>query len=230
MCLHSAALRCGLRKALGCQHVEGSPLEVSHLWHTSDSCGERFRFHSRGENSRWRNITQTWLCAENNQVLPLEDCARNVMVNVLSVTRMFVLAHWCGYAMNAIMVHTKVAAWFVVALVSLMRTTARNVRYKRKIEMGVQRLSTWEVQRQISFMKERSMVSKRDDSWLAFLVTKDSASALLQLFVITVQRCLAFSILHCFVLILFFFTSWIRAAALRRMFLTFHPVKHFCLC
>jgi len=34
--------------------------------------------------------------------------------------------------------------------------------------------------------------------------------------------------LFCFDVV--FFTSWIRAAALRRMFLTFHPVKHFCLC
>lgn len=96
--------------------------------------------------------------------------------------------------------------------------------------MGVRRLSTWEVQRQISFMKERSMVSKRDDSWLALLVTKLCfCSVAVVCYYCTKMTGLLHLTLFCFDVV-FFFTSWIRAVALRKMFITFHPVKHFCLC
>ncbi len=44
-----------------------------------------------------------------------------------------------------------------------MLIIAKNASSKKKIEMGVQRLLIQEVQKQICFMKEKNMGSKRDD-------------------------------------------------------------------
>ncbi|CAL1263238.1 unnamed protein product [Larinioides sclopetarius] len=72
--------------------------------------------------------------------------------------------------MNAIMVLTKVVVSFVVVLVYLMHIIARNVPFKKKIEMDVQRSLTWVAQRQICFMKERNMVLRKGDPGFFILI------------------------------------------------------------
>lgn len=49
-----------------------------------------------------------------------------------------------------------------------MPTTAKNVFKWKKIEMDAQKLLIWEVQKQICFMRERSMDLKEGDKKIFF--------------------------------------------------------------
>lgn len=52
---------------------------------------------------------------------------------------------------------------FAVARESVTLTIARSAPFKKKTETDVQRLSTWEVQKQIYSMSGKSMASKSDE-------------------------------------------------------------------
>merc|ERR1719311_1896541 len=81
------------------------------------------------------------------------------MASVSFVTPMFDHALWCVFATSAIMGATKADVSFAAELAFPMPSTARNAASWRRIAMAVQRLSTWDVQKQICSTSERSMAS-----------------------------------------------------------------------
>jgi hypothetical protein len=85
------------------------------------------------------------------------------MENALFVTHTFDLAHLYVSVTSVITVHTRVGAPSVGDQVSRTPTIVRSARYRRKIEMAVQRLSILAVPKRICFMRERSMASRRDN-------------------------------------------------------------------
>lgn len=54
------------------------------------------------------------------------------------------------------MARTRAGALYAEVQVSPTHTTARSARFRKKTEMGVQRLLTWEAPRQICSMNERN--------------------------------------------------------------------------
>ena len=68
------------------------------------------------------------LCAASNPASPSVDSAINAMVNAQSATPTFDPRPSFASAMNAPLVTTRTNAWFAAARVSLMRSTALNVR------------------------------------------------------------------------------------------------------
>jgi len=66
--------------------------------------------------------------------------------------------------MNVIMDHTKEDVSFVEVPESQMLTTVKNARFKRKIEMVVQKLSILGARRRISSMRGKSTDSKNGSS------------------------------------------------------------------
>ena len=88
---------------------------------------------------------------------------RNVTASVSSATPMCAHVHLSESVTSATMDHSRGDVSSVEGLASQMPITARSALNKKRTEMDVPRLSILEVQRLISSMNGRSMVSRRDD-------------------------------------------------------------------
>lgn len=112
-------------------------------------------------------ITRTWFFAASRLVLPLEDCVKNVMASVWSVTPTCVPAPWCAYVTSVTMALTRGAVWSAEAREFQMPIIVRSAPSRRRIEMAAQRLSIWGALRQISSMNAKNTASRKGDWWVA---------------------------------------------------------------
>ena len=88
-------------------------------------------------------------------------CVKSATADASSATLTFGPAPWSGFVTNATMGLTRGGVSFAAALEYRTPTTARNAPSKKKTEMAVQRLSTWDHRKQICSMKGKSMGSRK---------------------------------------------------------------------